>query len=72
MQPLVLSRIPQLYNCIDWSNVDNVPCSRKQKQETQHHLGIKPGSSGSQADPKPLLLLLSQKYTLQSKTITVY
>ena len=57
MQPLVLSHIPQLYNWIDWSNVDKVPCSRKQKQETQHHLGIKPGSSGSQADPKPLLLL---------------
>ena len=52
-QPLVLPHIPQLYSWVDWSNVGKV-LAQGNNNNKQHHLGIEPGSSGSQADPKPL------------------
>ena len=52
MQPLLLPHIPQLYSWVNWSNVGEVPCSRKQQQTASSR-----GSSGSQANPKPLPLL---------------
>ena len=52
-QPLVLPHIPQLYSWVDWSNVGKVLVQGNNNNK-QHHLGIEPRSSGSQADPKPL------------------
>ena len=52
-QPLVLPHIPQLYSWVDWSNVGKV-LAQGNNNNKQHHLGIEPGSSGSQADPKSL------------------
>ena len=51
-QPLALPHIPQLYSWVDWSNVGKV-LAQGNNNNKQHHLGIEPGSSGSQADPKP-------------------
>ena len=53
-QLLELPQTPQLYSLVDWSNVGKVLAQGNNKQ---HHPGIQPGSSGSQANPKPLLLL---------------
>ena len=52
-QLLVLPHIPQLYSWVDWSNVGKV-LAQGNNNNKQHHLGIEPGSSESQADPKPL------------------
>ena len=55
LQEVQLQKFPhtlQLYSWIDWNNVDKVLAQGNNNK--QHHLGIKPGSSGSQADPKPL------------------
>ena len=56
-QLLDLSHISQLYSWIKWSNVGKVLAQGNNNK--QHHLGIKPGSSGSETNPKPLLLLLA-------------
>ena len=52
---LELPCIPQLYSWVDWSNVGKVLAQGNNNKK--YYLGIKPESSGSQADPKPLLLL---------------
>ena len=52
-QALVLPHIPQLYRLVNWSNVGKV-LAQGNNNNKQHYLGIEPGSSGSQADPKPL------------------
>ena len=56
-QLLDLSHIPQLYSWIKWSNVGKVLAQGSNNK--QHHLGIKPGSSASETNAKPLLLLLA-------------
>ena len=52
-QLLELPHIPQLYSWVDWSNVGKV-LAQGNNNNKQQHLGIEPGSSGSQANPKPL------------------
>ena len=60
-QLLVLPHIPQLYSWVDWSNVGKV-LAQGNNNNKQHHLGIKPGSTGSQADPKPLHAAAPQRW----------
>ena len=43
----------QLYSWVDWSNVGRA-LAQGNNNNKQHHLGIEPGSSGSQVNPKPL------------------
>ena len=52
-QPLQLPHIPQLYSWVDWSNVGKA-LAQGNNNNKQDHLGIEPGSSGSQTNPKPL------------------
>ena len=47
---LELPHIPQLYSWVDWSNVDKV-LSQGNNNNKQPYPGIKPGSSGSEANP---------------------
>ena len=46
---LELPHIPELYSWVDWSNVGKV-LAQGNNNNKQHHPGIEPGSSGSQAD----------------------
>ena len=59
-QLLELPHIPQLYSWVDWSNVGKV-LAQGNNNNKQHHLGIEPGSTGSQADLKPLHAAASRR-----------
>ena len=41
------------YSWVGWNNVKKF-LAQGNNNNKQHHLGIEPGSSGSQGDPKPL------------------
>ena len=68
---LIVLQLPHIPNCTAGSTgaIFNVGKARFLLKETsnnnkQHHLGIEPGSSGSQANPKPLHATAPHKINL--------